>query len=350
MKVLGLITSLTDPSSRARILQYSDYMKKENIIIKSRYFSPHPHAEPSQWAYRLNKITKINPWRFSWIQKSISRMPLLWQQFNCDIIWQNKLVLPHQSFYERKFIKPIVFDYDDAIWLEDIEKNVAKVITKSAMVFAGNDYLADFALKHNQNTFIIPSVIDTEKLFPLAKNNNLFTIGWIGTVTNLKFLELVKPAILDFLLQNKDSRFMVVSSEKTGLFEFDNERIVFKQWSANKENELINEFSIGLMPLPDTDFTRGKCSYKMLQCMACGKPVVVSPVGTNYKILAEDIIGIGAIKKEDWFNAFTSLKNDLSFYNTCSENGRKLVENNYSVKKYYPVIAAHFKKLLNISA
>jgi len=158
---------------------------------------------------------------------------------------------------------------------------------------------------------------------------------------------MVKPAILDFLSQYKDSRFMLVSSEKTDQFDFDNERIVFKQWSIENENELINEFSIGLMPLADTDFTRGKCSYKMLQYMACGKPVVVSPIGTNNKILAEDTVGLAAMKKEDWFNAFASLKNDQAFYTTCSENGRKLVEKNYSVKKYYPVVAAHFNKLMN---
>ncbi len=345
MKVLGLISSLTDPSSRAGILQYKDYLEKENISLHPKYFSPYNYADPAPWMYRLNKITKINPWRFAWLQKTASRLPLLLQQHRYDLIWQNRLVLPQQSFYEKKFTKSVVFDFDDAIWLHDGEKNVAEAIAKADMVFAGNDYLADFALKHNQHVTIIPSVIDTSKLFPVPEKLKPFTIGWIGSISNYRFLELVKPAITDFLTANKDSRFIIVSSEKKGPFEFDDKRILFRKWSAEKENELINEFSIGLMPLTDDDFTRGKCSYKMLQYMACGKPVVVSPVGMNNKILATDTVGLPAVKNEDWLNAFEILKNDFSFYKTCAEKGRGLVEREYSINKYCPVISNHFKKI-----
>lgn len=345
MRVLGLISSLTDASSRARILQYKDALEREKILLTPRFFRLPNNADPEPWAYRLNKITKINPWRFTHLQKTISRIPLLLQQYNYDIIWQNRLVLPHQSFYEKKFVRPIVFDFDDAIWLHDGEKKVADAISQSAITFAGNEYLADFACKYCGDVFIIPSVIDTEKLFPLQKKDTKFTIGWIGTVTNLRFLELVKPAILDFLSQYEDSRFMVVSSEKTAMFDFDNERIIFKKWSAENENILINEFSIGIMPLTDTDFTRGKCSYKMLQYMACGKPVIVSPVGMNSKLLASATIGLGANTTNEWLSAFTTLKNDRDFYTACAGNGRDLVEKNYSVDIYTPVIRDHFKKL-----
>ncbi len=267
------------------------------------------------------------------------------QQYNYDIIWQNRLVLPQQSFYERKFKRPLVFDFDDAIWLHDGEKNVAEAISKASLVFAGNDYLANFAIKHNKRITVIPSTIDTTKLYPLPNQNNTFTIGWIGSISNLRFLNLVKPAILDFLSRHNNSRLVIVSSEKKGPFQFDNEKIVFKRWSAEIENELINEFDIGLMPLTDDDFTKGKCSYKMLQYMACGKPVVASPIGMNNKILTESTVGLSAKTKEEWLAAFEMLKNDHSFYATCSENGRRLVENEYSIHKYYPVISTHFKTL-----
>ncbi|MDZ4793650.1 MAG: glycosyltransferase [Bacteroidota bacterium] len=345
MKVLGIISGLTDPSSRARILQYRSYLEKEQIKVDPRYFSPHSYADPAPWAYRLNKVTKISPWRFLWMQKTISRLPLLLQQYQYDLIWQNRLILPHQFFFERKITKPIVFDFDDAIWLGEGEKQVIQAMERAALIFAGNDYLAEFAIKHNPNTVVIPSVIDTTALYPLPPNNKFFTIGWIGTKTNFNFLALVKPAVLNFLSRHHDSRLLIVSSEKPPQFDFDNERIIFKKWSAEKENELINEFSIGLMPLEDNDFTRGKCSYKMLQYMACSRPVVVSPVGNNSSILHKKEVGLAARGEEDWLKAFTLLKNDVAYYRTCAENGRNLVVENYSVEKFYPVIARHFTEL-----
>jgi glycosyltransferase involved in cell wall biosynthesis len=346
MNVLGLISSLTDPSSRARILQYRDYLKELDININPRYFFPQSYADPAPWAYTLNKITKINPWRFLWIQKSISRIPLLFQQYNYDIIWQNRLVLPHQTFYERKFVKPIVFDYDDAIWLHDGEQKVAEAISRSAMVFAGNEYLAEFARPHNKNIQIVPSTIDTTRLYPLPTKTSSFTIGWMGSVSNLRFLEMIREPVNEFLARYHDARFMVVSSEKPVGFTFDDKRILFRRWDADQEHEHINEFSIGIMPLTDDAFTRGKCSYKMLQYMACGKPVVVSPVGMNNKILVEDEPGMAAQTHADWLKAFIMLKNDIAYYQACSARARKAVVDKYDCAFWATHIAGLFKKQL----
>lgn len=345
MKVLGIISSLSEASSRVRILQYKEPFKKDKVILTPVYFSPMRYADPAPWAYRLNKLSGINPWRFLQIHKTLSRLPLLLQHYKYDIVWQNRLIIPHQFFFEKKISTQIVFDFDDAIWLRDGRTQVTGAITKAAIVFAGNEYLADFAAKYNRNTFIIPSTIDTEKNFPLHRQSGYFTIGWIGTVTNFKFLDIIKPAVEKFLSLHADARFMVVSSEQPSQFKFENKNMIFQFWNAEDENKLINEFTIGLMPLSENDFTKGKCSYKMLQYMACGKPVVVSPVGMNNKILSEDTVGLSATTTEEWFNAFEILKNEQSFYNTCAENGRRLVENNYSLKKIAPVILGHFKKL-----
>jgi glycosyltransferase involved in cell wall biosynthesis len=346
MQILGLISSPEDPASRARIIQYKDYFTRAGVSLTPRFFLPEREANPAPWTYRLKKITGISEWRSSSTIKILARLPLLFQQKKYDIIWQNRLLLPHHFYFEKKISKPLVFDYDDAIWLNEGEKQVAAAITKSAMVFAGNEYLAGFAAKHNKNVQLIPTTVDTKKLFPLDLTTNQFTLGWIGTKSNFKYLDIIKPALLDFLTKHKDARFIIVSSEKPGQFNFDNEQIIFKPWSAEKENELINEFSVGLMPLKDTEWTRGKCSYKMLQYMACGKPVVVSPVGMNNKILDSGTIGMAANNTSEWLNAFTTLKDDKGFYATCCLNGRSLVEKNYSAAVYTPVIINHFKKLL----
>lgn len=346
MKVLGIITSPTEASARARILQYINPLKEEGVQLTSKYYFPLRYSEPAKWANKLAKITGINPWRFVHLHKTVTRLPLLMSQYKYDIIWQNKLIMPHHSFLESALRKPLVFDFDDAVWINDKENPVIKAIKKSTIIFAGNDYLAEYAIKYNKNTLVIPSVIDTTALFPLKKESEQFTIGWIGTITNFKYLEITKPAIIKFLSLHKEARFMVVSSEPPPQFSFDNEKYIFKKWEASRENEMINMFSIGIMPLEDTDFTKGKCSYKMLQYLACGKPVVVSPVGTNKKILNEADVGIAATTTEDWFDGFSILKDDLTFKEKCADNGRKLVERKYSVLVTAPLIAEHFKKIV----
>lgn len=345
MNILGLIASSVDPASRFRIIQYKEPLSKEKIELQLRFYTPLRDKDPTHLMRRLKRITGINEWRIANTLKSIARLPLIIQQFSFDIIWQNRLLLPYHRFFEKKYIKPFAFDYDDAIWLNEGEKQVAYAISKADVVFAGNEYLAGFGKKYNKNIHIIPTAVDTDILYPLNKPAGLFTIGWIGSRSNLPYLEIIRQPLLDFLTMNNDARLVIISTEKPLNFNFDNNRIIFQSWQPDKENEMINEFSVGIMPLTDDNYTRGKCSYKMLQYMACGKPVIVSPVGMNSKLLSESDIGFAATSKEDWLKALISVKNDPQLSEALGKNGTTLVESSYSVKKYAPVIAACFRKI-----
>lgn len=347
MKVLGLVTSASEASARVRIIQYKSPLTTFDIKLSPKYYNPLRYSPPSQWSVIAEKVTRISKWRYYQLHRTISRLPLFIQQHNYDLLWLNRLIIHHQSFYERKLSKPFVFDFDDAIWLNDNPVSVNNAIQRAAMVFAGNEYLADYASRYNKNTVVIPTVIDTTSLFPIANNHNMFTIGWSGTFTNFKYLDIVKPAIHQFLKSNSDARFMVISSEEPPGFLFDDKQYIFKKWSAEAENELLNEFDVGIMPLEDDDFTKGKCSYKMLQYMACSKPVIVSPVGTNAKILSEGRAGFGASSNDEWIDAFSRLKNDKAQYEECSVIGREVVEKKYSVSVTTPTIADYFKKICN---
>lgn len=346
MKILGLISSENDPASRTRIKQYKKEFASHNVSLSPRYFTPLRDDDPSKWMYRLRKITGVSEWRISNFFKTIGRLSLLQQQKKYDMVWENRLLLPHHSYLERKIKKPLVFDYDDAIWINEGEKQVQRVIAKSALVFAGNEYLAEYGSKFNKNIHIIPTTVDTESLYPQSKINETFTIGWIGTKCNFPFLEIIRQPIIDFLSQNFDSKFVVVSSEKPPQFKFDEKQVCFSTWSAENENSLINQFSIGVMPLPDNEYTRGKCSYKMLQYMACGKPVIVSPVGMNQKILSEDEVGFAATEEQQWLDLFLRLKNENTIRKSLGKNARMVVEEKYSIKKYAPIILEHFSKLI----
>lgn len=303
------------------------------------YTVPYPpkDSDPSRIVFKSKKL-----WH---VCRVAGRLKILPQQYFFDAVWQNRLLI-YDHFIIEKFIKkPFVFDMDDAIWLSEGQKQVNLAIKKSAMVFAGNEYLAEYCSSLNRNTKIIPSVVDTDVFKPLPAEKNTFALGWIGSKSNFPFLELIRQPVLDFLQKTKNTKLIIVSSEQPGVFKFDNERIIFRQWSAEKENQLINEFSVGLMPLPDNNWSKGKCSYKMLQYMACGIPVVVSPVGLNKTILDKSQSGKGALNEAEWLNTLLELNNDRALYTACAENGRPFIEENYSLEKWAPVINEHFKKL-----
>lgn len=273
-------------------------------------------------------------------------MPLLVQQSGIDIIWQNRLIQLQHLFWEKKLHKPVVFDFDDAIWLQEGKKQVQQKIARSQMIFAGNNYLADYAARFHKDVRIVPTTVDTSILHPDGKKNDLFTIGWIGTFQNQEYLNPIKEVLLRFISENKNVRLMVVADRPMGNIPFDGEHIIFRPWSAEKENELINEFSVGIMPLPDSEWTRGKCSYKMLQYMACGKPVLVTPIGKNREILTEGNIGIGATNEDSWTKALRQLKEDPSLCDELGVNGRKLAEEKYSVNTWTPLLLQYMEELI----
>ena len=345
MKVLGLISSPVDPASRIRIQQYESWFERENETLYCKYFTPLRDADPFKWAKALKKISGISEWRTTDLAKSIGRIPLFFTQSGYDLIWQNRLIQLQHSFWEKKLNKPVVFDFDDAIWLNEGEQQVRKKIEISKIIFAGNEMLASYARQYHSNVQIVPSTVDCERLFPIQKSKD-FTIGWIGTKSNFKYLELIKAALLDFLSKEKSARFVLVSSEWPENFPATNEQLQFRKWSAESENEMINSFSAGIMPLEDSEWTRGKCSYKLLQYLACGLPVIASPVGTNNTIMDQATVGLKANNTNEWRKAFADLLHDPALRTEMGINGRNLVEIKYSCKSWTPVILKHMKSIL----
>lgn len=346
MKVLGLIASLNDPSSRYRLLQYKPYLQKQGIELEEKYFYPVKDSSPAPWTNYVKKLTNIGQWRTWNVLQDISRLPLLIQQFQYDLIWQSRMLLPYLIKADKAINKPVVFDIDDAIWLLNGKESVGKALLSSSEVFAGNPFLADWCNKYNKQVSIIPTTVDVQKHFSLNHRPDRFTIGWMGTISNFKYLQIAQEAIEQFLLKYTKARFLVVSSTKPLFFNFDGDRVVFKQWNAEKENELINEFSVGIMPLTDEEWTRGKCGFKLLQYMACGKPVIASPVGINKKLLDAGT-GLSATTTREWMKAFEQLQHDDDACKNFGLQGRKLVELEYSTPRWSNFISERFNLILN---
>lgn len=345
MNILGLITSLSDPASRARIIQYKNPLKKLGLNLDIKYYNPDPLSDPGRFAVAVNKLTGINQWRILDIEKKIKRLPLLLEQLNYELIWKNRLILPKNSYFEKKIIKPVAFDIDDAIWIYDGIDHFKIAAQSADIIMAGNEYLADFSLKYNKNIELIPSVIDTERLYPKKLQKKDYNIGWIGSVYNFENLYTLKDAINMFLKFNNDAKFTIVSSEPPNFFDYKKNKIEFIKWSAENENNLINEFSVGIMPLNENEFNKGKCGYKLLQYLSCGIPAIATPTGINQKILATNSVGIAAKNTDEWILALYTFKNDIAFYETCAENGPRVIHEYYSLSKFAPIVSGILNKL-----
>jgi glycosyltransferase involved in cell wall biosynthesis len=344
MKVLGLISSLADPASRFRILQYKEELKKNEVQLDCKIYFPKKESDPPRVFNLFSKNQNIKAWQF--LQR-LSRQRILSEQNKYDLIWQNRLLLYNTFGLETKLKKPRVFDFDDAIWMTEGREQVDAAIKTAEVVFAGNEFLAQYAVQLNRNTHVIPTTMDTSIYYDQGNTNpSVFTLGWVGTESNFPYLEMIKAPVLEFLRTEKTARLMIVSSVMPANFSFDQERIIFCKWSADNENELINQFSVGLMPLADSEWTKGKCSAKMLQYLSCKRPVIVSPVGTNKTILSEANVGISAVTDAEWLAAFKKLKYETETCSAFGNNGRALVEKKYATNVWTPAIISHFQKLV----
>lgn len=338
MKLMGLISSPGDPASRFRIAQYKDTLNALGTSLDLITASPPKESDPPWWTLRNKKY-----WRTLQIR---GREKLLRIQRQYDIIWQNRLLLYESCLIESRYTKPFVLDLDDAVWLTEGKQAVNTVIQKAEMVFAGNEYIAAYCIGINKQVKLVPSVIDTNLYKPAAVPDRPFTIGWIGTPSNLKYLEQVRQPLLAFLQENKDSRLVIVSGERPEGFSGISDRVQFVPWSREREIELINSFDAGLMPLPDDEWTRGKCGFKLLQYMACGIACLASPVGVNRNIIEGSGAGIAVTDHREWQQALTTLYRDPDTRRQMAGRGRPYVEAHYSCDKWAPVINRYFQQLV----
>ena len=249
------------------------------------------------------------------------------------------------AIYERLLKRrgvPIFYDFDDAIWLPPagtrngvfsrlkFEGKTKTICRLSSTVVVGNSYLAAFASQYNSRVAIVPTTIELEKypLQPALQDDEPFVIVWSGSVTTLPYLEPVRSAIEKFAQSRRVKVRILCNAPLARPFAHaENE---FVQWQEAGEAEAIGRAHVGIMPLPDDDFTRGKCGLKALQYMAVGLPVVLSPVEVNREIVRHDETGLWASTEGEWIAALERLASDRALRSRLGQAGRKIVENHYT--------------------
>ena len=246
----------------------------------------------------------------------------------------------------KVFQKKIIYDFDDAIWLTDnlteskLEKwlrcrwKVASICKWSYKISCGNEYLAEFASRYNTSTFVNPTTIDLQKVDQQREihipdsTTETITIGWTGSHSTLKYLISLEPVLLSLEKKFPSVIFLLIADQKPKL---NLKRWRFVKWNKTSEIKDLLSIDIGIMPLPDDEWTKGKCGFKALQYMALNIPAVVSPVGVNSKIISHGINGLLCTTHEEWLEALTTLILNYEIRIKLGAEGRKKVENHFCV-------------------
>ncbi|WP_343207324.1 glycosyltransferase family 4 protein [Azospirillum formosense] len=266
-----------------------------------------------------------------------------------DLLWIEKELLPWFPYGMERWIlnsaPPYVVDFDDA-WFHHYDRSRWPLVRRllghkldtlmrhAALVTVGNDYLAERAeAAGTRSVVILPTVVDLVR-YPIAPQRvgTPPTVGWIGSPITDHYLSLVERPLKELVMGNV-ARLCLVGATPAALGALPAER---HDWREDTETGHIAAFDIGIMPLADTPWERGKCGYKLIQYMACGKPVVASPVGINRDIVEHGVNGFLAETPEEWAGALRRLAADPDLCRRLGAAGRAKVERHYSLTGTVP--------------
>lgn len=345
-KILFIVSNRKDrsPGQRFRFEQYIQHLEENGYTCD---FSPLLGTE------RLDKLFygKGNPLRKALIllRNFRQRMADLRKSGNYDIIFIYREALFTRSVYfEKQFSKrsKVILDFDDSIWLQNVSdankkfgflKNAGK--TKELIKIAhlntvGNQYLADYAAQYNTAVTIIPTTIDTDEYTPRQHTDTTskVTIGWSGSVTTIQHFNFAVPA----LKKIREKYGSTIEIKVIGDGSYINEELEIKglPWVKASELEDLSQFDIGIMPLPDDEWAKGKCGLKALQYMALGIPSIISPVGVNSEIIADGVNGFLADTEDEWIDKISQLIDNPQLRNQLGAKGRETVVEKYSVRAW----------------
>ena len=336
MKVLLLCRYHRDgSSSRVRFMQYIPYLEANGIKV---VVSPLLYKNYIKVIYSGNKpsYTRI-------LFAYIARLFVLLNIRKYDVLWIEKELFPGiPAWFELALSvlgKRYVVDYDDATFLNYqnslFPNKIAKVMLMSSYTICGNSFLMDYALKVNtKKTKYLPTVVDLNSYsIGEPKNNGVVIIGWIGAPSTVHYLYSIMDTLVTL------SEHMSIELHVVGAF-FDHPGVEIKciPWSEKDESKLIQEFDIGIMPLSNSSWEKGKCAYKLIQYMACGLPVIGTDIGANKDVIVHGESGFLAKSNNDWLRYLGVLISSAEQRSAMGKAGRSIVEKSYCTKVALPIL------------
>lgn len=330
-------------SQRYRVEQWLPLLQEQGIIYKLA-----PFWSQRTWSV-IYKSGHVRKKALGLLAGLWHRLLLLTRLSRYDYIFIHREATPvgppwFEWMAAKIFKKKIIFDFDDAIWLPGtISENswvaklkwhqkTAQICRWSYKVSCGNDYLQNYALQYKSATVLLPSVLDTEQGYIERKEQQTaeVVIGWIGSHSTLPYLQLIEP-VLQRLEQKYRFKLYIIADRSPQL---NVQSLVFKQWQRETEISDLLQLNIGLMPLPDTAWAKGKCAFKALQYMALGIPAVVSGVGANLQVVADGTTGYICHTEQEWYERLEQLIRSPDLRSKMGAAGRKRVQAHYSLQAH----------------
>lgn len=339
------------PSSRYRIFQYLPHLSSQGVDVTVR-----PLFGPTYFS--------LLTWRVGWLRvvakagyvmlRFARRAADLLSLGRTDLIVIEGQLFPYAPATAERFLakmkRRLVIELDDAIYLTPFHQRKMPVLLRlSSAAIVGNRVLAAYAGRFAPRVAVIPTVVDTDRFRPAVTRasrqdpKDLITIVWAGLAFNFPYLQLLAP-VLKELQRTELVRFRVISSRPPAL---PGVSLDFKVWSLEDEVVDLQSGHIGVMPLLDTEWARGKCGLKLLQYMALGLPAVASPVGVNQEIISEGQNGFLASTQDEWYTALLRLCRDAELRSMIGSAARKTVEQEYALSVWGPRLVDSYRAIIN---
>lgn len=332
--LIGLTGGETEPSARFRWRQHIAYFSK--------------HFEVSESISRLGAhYSRAHGSKGSWLLKGAAEnAKRALRARNFDVKFLQRNMMSRMYTWEYVMGGPFVFDVDDAIFMHQIFGGVDRVARKAEVIVCGNKYLADYFCEFGR-VEVIPTAVDTDYFTPASSSRDAGekVIVWSGSSSGFRFLEMIAQPLRHVLERFPNARLRVVSDRFPRFIDIPERQLDFELWSPAREVDVLRESDIGIMPLDDTLWSRGKCSFKMLTYMATALPAVVSPVGMNEEILALGPCGLAARTNDEWVDALSLLLVSGAARKAAGAVGRSIAEANFSRAKVGRDLVAVFKSV-----
>lgn len=330
------------PSQRFRFEQYLDI-----LTAAGHQYQLAPFISVATWNI-LYKPGQAAAKAWGILSGFARRIGLLFQLPAYDFVFIHREAAPLgppvlEWIISRLLRKKVIYDFDDAIWLANTSE-VNKVAAglkwhhKTASICGwarrnscGNNYLAAYARQFNPDVVVNPTTIDTVHLHNQVRDQSVpgrLVIGWTGTHSTLKYLDQVVPVLAKLEAEGLDFEFRVISNQPP---QFPLRSLVFLPWRKETEIADLLGFHVGLMPLEDDPWAKGKCAFKALQYMALGVPALVSPVGMNTEVVQHGHNGFVCATAAEWEASLRALLADAGLRQRLGQAARATIEARYSV-------------------